>query len=97
MKKALFACLILLIAGFAILDHQRPTEPVETWAVVVLTLKNAPQGNGHRIIGVRMPGGIERTIETLTPFYYRPGDTAYLARFDRQLFPDIYDFVSEAR
>lgn len=97
MKKGLAALLLILTAGFAALDYQRPTTPTDVRTVEILSLADMPNRNGHRLISVRMSNGLERTIETLTPFYYRPGDTAQLARFERLLFPDIYDFVSEAQ
>lgn len=88
--------LALLVFGrwqfSAVPDH--PTHIVEA---EVLSLRDVPDRPGRRIIAVRFEDGRELEIETLTPFFYRPGYTAKVGVFERTLFPDVYDFVSDSK
>lgn len=93
MKREL---IFVALVGLALLawDYQRPSEPTEVLRVEILSLAEAPEGKGWRLIAVRMPDGGEQVIRTLTPFFYKPGYLAHVGRYDRRIFPDIYDFVA---
>lgn len=95
MKKEL---IFVLIVGLALLlyDYQRPTEPGEVYEVRVVSLADAPRGSGWRLITVELPDGTRRMVETLAPFFYKPGYPAYIGVYRRKIFADIYDFVAES-
>lgn len=93
MKKPL-TFTILIIVVLVWLDFRVPPIPSRTIEASVVSVSDAPEGDGWRRIVVVLPDGSERTIETLAPFFYRSGYTAFVAVYERTLFPDIYDFVS---
>ncbi|TNE63469.1 MAG: hypothetical protein EP335_09345 [Alphaproteobacteria bacterium] len=72
-----------------------PDKPARVVEVTVLALEDAPDGIGARHITVRFPDGTERVIETLAPFFYKPGYIARVGIFERPLFEDVYDFVAD--
>lgn len=86
---------VLLVAVAAIwFLSQVPEQPSVTVEVEVISLADVPGKPGRRVITVRFANGREEAIETLTPFFYKPGYTAKVGVFERTLFPDVYDFVS---
>jgi hypothetical protein len=93
MKKELIFVVVvgLILLGF---DYQRPDTHSRVIKVEVLVLAVAPEGNGWRLITVRMPDGSEQTIKTLVPFFYKPGYLAHIGVFERRIFPDELDFIA---
>ncbi|WP_262693518.1 hypothetical protein [Kordiimonas aquimaris] len=91
-KVLIFVVSVTVLLGW--LDYRMPTTPSAVIEVTVVSVNDAPKGNGWRYIAVAFPDGSERTIETLVPFFYRSGYAAYVAAYERILFPDLYDFIS---
>lgn len=93
MKKELIFVVVvgLILLGF---DYQRPETHSRVIKVEVLALAVAPEGNGWRLITVKMPGGREQTIKTLVPFFYKPGYLAHIGVFERRIFTDELDFIA---
>lgn len=93
MKKELIFVVVvgLILLGF---DYQRPANHSQVVKVEVLSLSVAPEGQGWRLITVRMPDGREQTIKTLVPFFYKAGYLAHVGVFERRIFPDELDFIS---
>jgi len=71
-----------------------PAKPTRTIAAEVIALENVIGGRGLRRITVRFEDGREHTIETLAPFFFRPGYKATVAIYERLLFSDIYEIIS---
>jgi len=91
-KELLFVVVVgLILIGF---DFQRPDTYSQVIKVEVLSLAVAPEGNGWRLITVKMPDGSEQTIKTLVPFFYKAGYLAHVGVFERRIFPDELDFVA---
>lgn len=93
MKKEL---LFVVVVGLILLalDYQRPDTHSRIMKAEVLALAAAPEGNGWRLITVKMSDGREQTIKTLVPFFYKPGYLAHIGVFERRIFPDVLDFVA---
>jgi len=93
MKKEL---IFVVIVGLSILafDYQRPDTHSRILKAEVVSLEVAPEGNGWRLITVKMSDGSEQTIKTLVPFFYKPGYLAHVGVFERRIFPDELDFVA---
>jgi hypothetical protein len=91
--KNLLIGLLVLAAGMLIWDYQTPEKPNRVIKVEVIALKASEKGDGWREITVRMPEGNEQVIETLAPFFYKPGYLAHVAYYNRYIWPDVYDFV----
>lgn len=98
MKKKLIIllCLVGLVSVALWQFSRRPAKPVLTFNVEIVSLRQAGDSSGWRHITVRFQNGEERTIKTLTPFFFKPGYTARIGVYERFLFPDIYDFVSQS-
>ncbi|WP_286829156.1 MULTISPECIES: hypothetical protein [Kordiimonas] len=98
MKKLLVASLILVAAilGGLWTFAQVPAKPSITMVAEVVKLEDVRGGKGRRLITVRFADGQERTIETLAPFFFKPGYKAKVGIFERTLFPDVYDIVSDS-
>lgn len=92
MKKMLVG-LLVFAAAFLVWDYQVPETPVRVIRVEVISLKASDKGSGWREITVKLPGGREQVVETLTPFFYKPGYLAHVAHYNRHIWPDVYDFV----
>ena len=91
-KEIIFVVVIgLILLGF---DYERPAKHSRIIKVEVVSLEVAPQGNGWRLITVKMPDGSTQTIKTLVPFFYKSGYLAHLGVFERRIFPDELDFVA---
>ncbi len=91
-KEIIFVVVVVLVLlGF---DYERPVKHSSIIKVEVLSLEEAPQGNGWRLITVKMPDGSTQTIKTLVPFFYKSGYLAHLGVFKRRIFPDELDFVA---
>jgi len=94
MKKLVIGA-ILLVVGVGLWQASKaPAKPSRIVEAEVLSLVDVPDRPGRRVITVKFEDGREEAIETLTPFFYKPGYTAKIGVFERTLFPDIYDFVS---
>lgn len=85
----------LLAAGGWYLSRL-PAKPSITMVAEIVKLEDVPDGKGRRLITVRFADGKERTIETLAPFFFKPGYKAKVGIFERTLFPDVYDIVSDS-
>ena len=84
------ALLIVLLAAWFTL--RLPEVPSRVVPAEVISLEDGE--DGWRIITVKFKdGGVER-IETLAPFFFKPGYTAYVAVYERFLLPDHHDIVS---
>ena len=84
----------VIVALLMLFDYRVPSGASQIVEVTIISVADAPQGNGWRRIVVKMPDGSERAIETLVPFYYKPGYGAHVGIYPRIFFADIYDFVS---
>lgn len=71
-----------------------PPKPGYVLQAEVVHLEDVPGGNGLRRITVRFEDGEERVIETLTPFFFKPGYSANVGVYERTLFADVYDIVN---
>jgi len=93
MKKELIFVVVagLILLGF---DYQRPDKHSRIHKAEVVSLEDAAEGNGWRLITVKMSDGSEQTIKTLVPFFYKPGYLAHIGVFERRIFPDVLDFVA---
>lgn len=93
MKKEL---IFVLIVGLVLLafDYPRPDEPARVVEAMVLSVEDAPEGNGWREIELKLTTGHEITVKTLVPFFYRVGYVAHVGVYERRIFPDIVDMVS---
>ncbi len=93
MKKELIFVVIvgLVLLGF---DYQRPDTHSRILKAEVISLAEAPEGNGWRLITVKMSDGSEQSIRTLVPFFYKPGYLAHVGVFERRIFPDELDFIA---
>lgn len=93
MKKEL---IFVLVVGLALLafDYPRPDEPSRVLEAEVLAVEDAPEGNGWRLIRLKLPNGHEITVRTLAPFFYRAGYRAHVGVYERRIFPDILDLVA---
>lgn len=91
-RELLFVALI----GLALLafDYPRPSEPARVVEAMVMSVEDAPEGNGWRNITVKLTSGHEITIKTLVPFFYRVGYIAHVGVYERRIFPNIVDLVS---
>ncbi|MBO6504574.1 MAG: hypothetical protein JJ850_04225 [Kordiimonadaceae bacterium] len=91
-RELLFVALI----GLAVLayDYPRPDEPDQVVEAMVLSVEDAPEGNGWRLITVKLTSGHDITIKTLVPFFYRVGYIAHVGVYERRIFPDIVDLVA---
>jgi hypothetical protein len=95
-KQAILALVAIVCALIVLYSLSRvPEHPARVLEVEVLALRDVPEQPGRRVITVKMENGSTREIETLTPFFYRPGYTASLGVFERTLFPDVFDFVAD--
>lgn len=94
MKKLAIGAILLVVAVGLWQAAQVPTQPTRILEAEVLSLVDVPERPGRRVITVKFEDGHEEAIETLTPFFYKPGYTARIGVFERTLFPDVYDFVS---
>lgn len=91
-KEIVFVVVVtLILLGF---DYERPAKHSGVIKVEVLSLEVAPEGNGWRLITVKMPDGTTKTIKTLVPFFYKPGYLAHVGVFKRRIFPDELDFIA---
>ncbi len=93
MKREL---IFVLLIGLAVLafDYPRPDEPTRVVEAMVLSVEDAPEGNGWRLVTVKLTSGHEITIKTLVPFFYRVGYVAHVGVYERRIFPNIVDLVS---
>ncbi|NVJ69380.1 MAG: hypothetical protein HWE08_03440 [Alphaproteobacteria bacterium] len=96
-KQQLFG---LLLAGACLFGvwyfSKLPTKPTLTVVTEIVALEDVPGGNGRRLITVRFADGSERTIETLAPFFFKPGYKAKVGVFERTFFDDVYDIISDS-
>ncbi|WP_262692317.1 hypothetical protein [Kordiimonas aestuarii] len=90
--RLLFAA--LLVGGAVWFAFRLPDAPTCVVTVEVIALDDGT--DGWRSITVRFPDGRVEKIETLTPFFFRPGDTAQVGVFERYLLPNHYDIVVES-
>lgn len=96
MKKWLLL-ILLTVSVLIVFDYTTPRPNGEHIEVTIVSVADAPRGNGWRHIAVKMPEGHsdrELMIETLAPFFYQPDYTAWLGVNERYLFSDTYDFIS---
>lgn len=93
MKKEL---IFVFIIGLALLafDYPRPSEPARVVEAMILSVEDAPEGNGWRLVTVKLTSGHEITIKTLVPFFYRVGYIAHVGVYERRIFPNIVDLVA---
>lgn len=84
----------ILLAGWYF--SQVPTKPTLTVVAEIVALEDVPGGSGRRLITVRFADGSERTIETLAPFFFKPGYKAKVGVFERTFFDDVYDIISDS-
>lgn len=93
MKREL---IFVLLIGLAVLafDYPRPDEPTRVVEAMVLSVEDAPEGNGWRLVTVKLTSGHEITIKTLVPFFYRVGYIAHVGVYERRIFSNIVDLVS---
>jgi len=87
---------LLAVAVGAWFFSRVPAEPSITVVAEIVKLEDVPGGKGYRLITVRFADGQERKIETLVPFFFKPGYKAKVGIFERTLFPDVYDIVSDS-
>ncbi len=92
MKKELIFVFVLGLVLFAF-DYPRPDTPNRVLQAEVLSVEDAPEGKGWRLIGLKLPDGQETRVKTLVPFFYRVGYSAYVGVYERRIFPDIVDLV----
>lgn len=84
----------LLLVGVWVLARV-PEAPSRTMVAEVISLQEV-DGKGRRLIAVKFENGEEKVIETLAPFFFRPGYKAKVGVFERTLFPDVYNIVSDS-
>ncbi len=98
MKRTLtmVALAIALTFGGAWYLSRVPSQPSITVVAEIVKLEDVPGGKGRRLITVRFADGQERTIETLAPFFFKPGYKARVGIYERPLFDDVYDIVSDS-
>jgi len=87
---------LTLLAVVVWLLGKTPAEPSYILQAEVLALYDVEGSHGLRGIIVKFPDGSERTIETLVPFFYKPGYSANVAVYERILFADLYQIVADA-
>lgn len=87
--------IFVVVLGFALIafDYPRPDTPSRVLQAEVMSVEDAPEGNGWRLIGLKLPNGYEIRVKTLVPFFYRVGYTAHVGVYERRIFPDIVDVV----
>ncbi|WP_417449421.1 hypothetical protein [Kordiimonas sp.] len=90
--RLLFAA--LLVVGAVWFAFRLPDAPTRVVSAEVIALEDGAEG--WRTITVRFPDGRTRKIETLAPFFFKPGYTAKVGVFERYLLPDHYDIVAES-
>lgn len=93
MKREIIFVLLIGLALLA-LDYPRPDTPSTILEAEVLSVEDAPEGNGWRLLTLRLPGGDEIEVKTLVPFFYRIGYRAHVGVFERRIFPDVMDLVA---
>lgn len=98
MKRTLIMIIvaIVLTLGGAWYLSRVPATPTITVVAEIVKLEDVPGGKGHRLITIRFADGQERTIETLAPFFFKPGYKAKVGIFERPLFGDVYDIISDS-
>lgn len=90
-RTGILAVLVIMGAWFL---TRMPDTPTRVVTAEVVALEDGE--DGWRMITVRFEDDREQAIWTLTPFFYRPGDRAMVAVYDRILLPAHYDLISEA-
>ncbi len=93
LKRELVFVVLIGLALLA-LDYPRPDTPGTILEAEVLSVEDAPEGNGWRVLLLRLPDGEEVAVKTLVPFFYRVGYRAHVGVFERRIFPDIMDLVA---
>ncbi|NVJ98966.1 MAG: hypothetical protein HWE25_12495 [Alphaproteobacteria bacterium] len=96
-KQQIFGAVLVAVVLCGLWWFSRiPAKPSITVVAEVVKLEDVPGGKGKRLITVRLGGGQEMMIETLAPFFFKPGYKAKVGIFERTLFPDVYDIVSDS-
>ncbi|WP_417459501.1 hypothetical protein [Kordiimonas sp.] len=91
-RTGFLAVLLIAAAWFSI---KIPDVPARVVTAEVVSLEDGE--GGWRTITVRFDDGRIQAIETLAPFFYRPGYKVKVAVYDRLLLPDHYDLVSDSK
>jgi len=92
--RKIFIPIVLIAVFIAWTDYRAMMTSSQIIEVTIVSVGDDPKGNGWRRIVVTLPDGKQHTIETLVPFFYRPGHKAFVGVSGRVLFLDIYDFVA---
>lgn len=85
------ALLIVVLAAWFTL--RLPEVPTRVVTAEVVALEDGE--NGWRTITVKFEDGRVERIETLAPFFFKPGYKARVGVYERLLLPDHYDIVGD--
>jgi hypothetical protein len=82
--------IVVLAAWFTLKLPEIPTRVVTAEVVSLEDLED-----GWRVITVRFEDGRLERIETLVPFFFKPGYKARVGIYERVILPDHYDIVGD--
>ena len=83
----------LLVIGAVWFAFRLPEAPTRVMTAEVVALEDGV--GGWRTITVRFENGRIEKIETLAPFFFKPGYKARVGVYERYLLPDHYDIVAD--
>lgn len=93
MKKRVILFTILWAAIVLFFLYHTPEHPARIETTKVVALEDLDD-RGKRLITVEFETGYTVAIETYVPFFYKVGDTAFVATHERYVFPDVLRIVS---
>ncbi|WP_020398478.1 hypothetical protein [Kordiimonas gwangyangensis] len=89
------AAALLIVVLAAWFTFRLPEVPTRVVTAEVVSLEDLE--GGWRAITVKFKDGRLERIETLTPFFFKPGYPVHVGVYERLLFADHYDIVAESK